>query len=506
MIGTSADEKKTSICTLVPRPRWAALLTAAIAAAVFVAIASLFVFHGRPNADEGFYAVISHEVMQGKLLYRDLAYTQTPLLPYIQGLVMSVIGFGVAQQRWLNVAVQAISLALAVYCWMRRRLSLPLVVGLGITWCLCLPLLYFGSIGKTYAMAQLFLVIASLCVIGTFRAVPALILLSLCGVLAVGCRLTVGPAVLILWIGFCRIHARNVSKTLLISTPLLFAIILLGPFIIGAPTNAYFWMWGFHMQVMTPRAPVAILMQLPLFAPGITILVVLGLVAATFQYSRDRFPGLCVMLAGTAGAIANAGIYGVYLEYAVPYLGLIIVGAGAVLVSCPLPQLWHYIGPFFCTLISISAFFLQDNNWTAANYLEDVATAGRYIAMQSKPEDQLLTSMPELGLASNRPLYPRSEMGKFAITVEMTPKTAFTRRIISFGELVYLTEQAVPKIIGLSRAERWNFRWSVPSMGILKKEYYNDFILALEKNYSCSFSNVNFLVYTRKPTSPLPPN
>jgi len=487
--------------TLPPRDRLhrIGLLSAAIAAAVFVAIASLFVFHGNPNADEGFYAVISHEVMQGRLPYRDLAYTQTPLLPYIQGAAMSLIGFGVEQQRWLNVSYQAISLALVVYYLVRRRLSLIIAVGLIAAWCLCIPLLYYGTIGKTYALAQLFLIIAGLCVVETVRPMPGLILLSLCGVLAVGCRLTVAPTVVILWLGYCRIHAKSISTILLFSTPLLFTILLFGPFVVADPDNAYFWMWGYHTQSMIMPARIASIVNLPLFAPGITVIAIFGLVGALHQYSQERFPGFCVILAGAIGAILNVAASGVYLEYAVPCMGLIILGSGTVLAPFPFTRRWYYPSALLCALVSIASFFMQDRNWGKGNYLADIKAGGHFIASQSTPDDQLLTSMPELALAAKRSLYPRSEMGKFAITIEMSPQKAFHRRMLSFGELVYLTEQGIPKVIGLSAHQRWSFSWSIPSLNTLPDEYYKDFCAALIARYNCTFTNESFIVYTRKP-------
>lgn len=474
-------------------------LTAAIAAALYVAIASLFVFHGKPNADEGFYAAISHEVMQGKLPYRDLAYTQTPLLPYVQGAAMSFIGFGVAQQRWLNVTFQAISLALVVYHLFLRRLRLTITVGLIAAWCLCIPLLYYGTIGKTYALAQLFLIIGGLCVVGAFPPRLALVILSLSGVFALGCRLTVAPCILVLWIGFARVRAANISTTLLIAIPILFVVLLLGPFFAAAPENAYFWIWGLHSQVQIPRAPIATLVHLPLFAPGITVVAMAGIASSCIPRFNSRTSGFWVMVAGIFGAIANVTASGVYLEYATPCLGLIVLGAGEILSDPHAPRVSHYIGSLFCMVISVASFITQDNNLIKGTYLTDIVAAGRHIASQSTPDDQLLTSMPELALAARRSMYPRSEMGKFAITIEMSPQKAFDRRMISFGELVYLTAQGIPKVIGLSVHQRWSFSWSIPSLKTLPDEYYEDFHSALIKSYNCTFSNESFIIYTRKP-------
>lgn len=53
---------------------------------VFLSIAIVFFFLGRLNADEGWYLYASKLVYLGKIPYKDFAYTQMPLLPYIYGL------------------------------------------------------------------------------------------------------------------------------------------------------------------------------------------------------------------------------------------------------------------------------------------------------------------------------------------------------------------------------------------------------------------------------------
>jgi hypothetical protein len=301
-----------------------------------------------------------------------------------------------------------------------------------------------------------------------------------------------------------RIHATIISRTLLFTTPLLFTILFFGPFFAAAPTNAYFWMWDYHQGSMIPAARLANLMQLPFFAPGITLIAILGIIHAFSHHLRNQqVPALWVLTAGVAGAIINVGATGIYLEYAAPCLGLIVLGTGASFLSTTLSPRYLLIGAMLSLALSFATFYFQDRSWSKEDYLGDVANAGQYIARQSTPDDLLITSMPELGLAAERPLYPRSEMGKFAVTAEMSPQQAFNRRIISFGELVFTTQQRLPKMIALSRAVRWNFHWSVPSLGVLKDEYYGAFASALDANYNCTYSNGSFLVFSRKAeTSP----
>jgi hypothetical protein len=54
--------------------------------ALYLVFSLVYLFLGQANADEGWYLYASKLVYQGNLPYRDFAYTQMPLLPYIYGL------------------------------------------------------------------------------------------------------------------------------------------------------------------------------------------------------------------------------------------------------------------------------------------------------------------------------------------------------------------------------------------------------------------------------------
>ena len=49
------------------------------------------------NLDEGWYLWASKLVYAGQVLYRDFAYTQTPLLPYVYGAFQLLFGEGLYQ-------------------------------------------------------------------------------------------------------------------------------------------------------------------------------------------------------------------------------------------------------------------------------------------------------------------------------------------------------------------------------------------------------------------------
>lgn len=60
--------------------------TTIVGMVLFVAISIAYVIVGRINSDEGWYLYASKLVYGGELPYRDFAFTQTPLLPFIYGL------------------------------------------------------------------------------------------------------------------------------------------------------------------------------------------------------------------------------------------------------------------------------------------------------------------------------------------------------------------------------------------------------------------------------------
>lgn len=472
--------------------------------AAYAALATHVLFFGRPNADEGFYALISSEVMQGKLLYRDIAYTQTPLLPYLQGVALSVIGFGVFEQRLLNLLLSTTALGLALHLWKKRKLPTSDWLPLATLWVSSIPILYFCTIGKTYAMTQLALLVAAAALVSPGKPLPRLVLLSLAGVVAVGCRLPSGPSVFILWAAFAFQHRRALPFLSLLGVPLAIALLAFAPLILPAPANAWFWTLAYHGASAIPHAPFATLVELAVTASGIALLAILSFAAVTYRKFNVPIADLCVFQAGLAGAVLNVALSGVYTEYAVPFLGLILLGGGLLLHDLQLRRCTTALGFTACLGANALSFAQIGGYHDTSNYLADVRAAAAFVAAHTPPQGPVLTPMPEVALAAGRPVVPRSEMGKFAITAEMEPTEAFARNIIYFGELVFIVESRYPAAVVLSANERWNFRRSIPSLRWISDPSYQQFERALASRYVRAYSNSSFVVYLPRPPTHSP--
>ncbi len=82
-------------------------------ALILVAELGFLVLYRQVNLDEGWYLWASKLVYEGKLLYRDFAYTQTPLLPYVYGLGQLVVGEGLYQGRVLTALFALLAIGLS---------------------------------------------------------------------------------------------------------------------------------------------------------------------------------------------------------------------------------------------------------------------------------------------------------------------------------------------------------------------------------------------------------
>jgi hypothetical protein len=100
-------------------------------------------------------------------------------------------------------------------------------------------MIYYDTIGKTYALTGLLLLAAGGCLYFDFSPHLKLFLLSVLSVLAIGCRLTATPAIVILWLGLVVLHRKQISWLLLLCVPLLATLVILGPFFAADPPKPF---------------------------------------------------------------------------------------------------------------------------------------------------------------------------------------------------------------------------------------------------------------------------
>jgi hypothetical protein len=120
---------------------------------------ALLLWFRQVNLDEGWYLWASKLVYEGKVLYRDFAYTQTPLLPYIYGFSQQVLGEGLYQGRLFTLALSLATVLLTVATAVQVAGRLAGLIGLAFCVVSFFALAQF-SYTATYALTALFMAAA----------------------------------------------------------------------------------------------------------------------------------------------------------------------------------------------------------------------------------------------------------------------------------------------------------------------------------------------------------
>ena len=134
------------------------LAIVAVVAVVLYGLASLgFVVRGRLNADEGWYLYAGRLVWRGELPYRDFAFTQMPLLPYVYG-VLQVLHASLYVGRIVSFVLGTAAIALGVrVAWREAGRGAAAAVAV---LCLAFPTgIYNLTLTKTYALVAFFLAV-----------------------------------------------------------------------------------------------------------------------------------------------------------------------------------------------------------------------------------------------------------------------------------------------------------------------------------------------------------
>ena len=191
---------ETSSPVRVRRVFWVFALTAA------AVLAAAAVWMGGLNQDEGWYLYAANLVADGAAPYRDFAFTQGPVMPFVYStLTRAWQSFGLLAARVVTLALGLLGVAFALA--LARRLAPPAVrrEAALVTFLLLatnLYHLYYLAIPKTYALASLFLLAGFDALAAArsrngappspLRAAGAAAAAGLCLALAAGTRISLG--------------------------------------------------------------------------------------------------------------------------------------------------------------------------------------------------------------------------------------------------------------------------------------------------------------------------
>lgn len=400
-----------------------------------LAIFLFLLFFRRVNLDEGWYLGAAQLVYTGKTLYRDFAYTQTPLLPYVYGLLQPLIGLGLYQGRLLTVL-------LGMTAWLLSARSAYRMGGWPAALC-CLGLLatsFFAAAQYTYtATYALTACLMAMAVDVSLRSWPeerrTIIAAGLMS-LAVTVRLSTIVALplfllyLVLWnkqrwATFCW-GALTMVVTL--------GVVLGGYWLIGGQLMIYD-IWGFHLDRILRTKWQLEKIRLRTLKTGIdfAIPIVLGgwsglwLVRQWLRQEWQAATTQALLVASALTAMASA----LFVAHIVPrttdsyynslQLPMLCTAGGIVLAlwSAQLQPRLAYTLVVALTLLNglTQGYALWRDGaltWPPQNQIAIVRKAAHIVKQYTAPDAPLLTFNQHLALEAERPTPPGYEMAIFS--------------------------------------------------------------------------------------------
>jgi hypothetical protein len=490
----------------------------------FFALTNYYLDMGRMSADEGFYAIASRNIMQGEIPYRDFAYTQMPLLPYINGMMMSMFDWEMDTQRAINIFWALIGLVAVVYILRRRfgswepGLLAAFTVAASPYWC------EFQAMGKTYGAAGMFLALATCAMLLRMPTYRKTVLVALFGTFAAGCRLSLAPVIAIFIVALV-IEAQGKTKRLLV--PAIAAAIggiMLLPFFLAAPGNMIFLVYEYHTASIFMRRGVKLLVEWWQMAPAAIILLGIGFACIGPLIKKRLWTEITIMLGLLAGLILPMIPASAYGNYIVPVLLPAAAAGAAALWSAgktplfslrqiiwllpllvlfhPLPRTFDRIEGNSAKIASIAGYV--DNAIRFRPYAGEArtSTAVKSVATflrNSAPEGPILTPVLIVATESGREILAGTDMGMFTVMASEDRERAEELHLVTLDTLVASVSRREPAAIVLQAGNSpWNFMWQSPSLRRHPPERYAQFQQALRANYVQAHRASTLIVFIRK--------
>ena len=407
---------------------------------LFLVEVALLILFTKVSLDEGWYLWAGKLVYEGKVLYRDFAFPQPPMLPYVYGLFQLLLGRGLYQGR----------ITTALFALPTFVLSGHIAKRLGGPWtdvvCLLLQIttLYAAThlfaYTATYALAAFLISMAIYLALSslpeTYRNVLATLSLSL----AVGVRLSVVAAMVPFALYLITTsHNRKKAGLWVLLTVLLSLAILFGPFVAASGKVMAYDIFGFHTDRMNPEERIYTIYRsikesfaafpVPL---ALSLGALLAWATATLRERDQRamlrrhLPEVTIGLMALALFIAHLiprTTSSYYNSLQMPLLSIlgsvVLVRASKALAKLRMPQ-WIRYAPLALVIAlngTLQGFTLLRYDLVAfplKNQIEIVRTAAGFLSRSIPPGSALLTFDTHLALESGMEVLPGFEMSIFA--------------------------------------------------------------------------------------------
>ena len=375
------------------------------------------VWMGGLNQDEGWYLYAANLVSEGKVLYRDFAFTQAPLMPIVYSVFAGIWqNFGLLGARLFTLTLGLLSIFFLAMSAVRltdneRKWTAGTVVMLLLG---CnLYHLYYIAIPKTYALAALMLAIGVYLL--TFERMT--FFAGMFFALACGTRISLGAAIpvicLLLW------HKRSFLKAVIFGLGAVLALALVfGPYLISHEAKSGLLMAQAYHVARGGYDPVFAVGSLSrLVRWYLPIFIVFGLSVKALKNPALLWAFIAVFLVQILAPFP-------YDDYQVPIMGILAVVSAVAFTTEERPKgLLLVLGLTFATsfgspLLETWTMNGQDRFWSLKKEqceLKQLQETAAEINVLDPGGKELLTQDLYLAIETNRKVPEGLEMGPFSV-------------------------------------------------------------------------------------------
>ncbi|MCP4674864.1 MAG: hypothetical protein GY854_05015 [Deltaproteobacteria bacterium] len=468
--------------------QWARALRIALVILVLAFVCGLFgwlgyyyVYHAELTAHESYVSLAAHEAMTGRVPCLDFAYSRMPLLLYLDGVLMTLTGYGLTPQRLINVAVAALGL-LAIVLAVRSRLGSfePGLVA-AFTAAASPQWVWIQARGTSYAWAGLFLAIGFLAAMARWSPRRRAVVFAIAAALA----LHSDPNTLLVTIILAAVLVLQLQgiKERLIAIGTYFGVLILAfvPMMAVVGAEVYYFNWVFPFSSALTRHVMVLAVEWWQVSPGVILILLIGLLGVPILVKKRRLTELLLLAAGFVGivvAVLPEHAYGHFIAPAVPLAaaaGIMALWATGSAGDNPFRHVFWLL-PAIALLYPLPRVVEHDVN----DELDEIVE----VLKGSVPQGPVLTPVPLIAVMADREVIPGTEQGMYSAMAPEDHRIARRLRLVTIPGLTKIVSKKTPAaIVRMTGRSNWNFRWQVPSMLRQPKKAERAFTKAIRKHY-----------------------
>ncbi|MGD9873429.1 MAG: hypothetical protein AB7T27_04080 [Kiritimatiellia bacterium] len=516
----------------------------ALLVCALLALANIFL--GDLNQDEGWYLYAAGQVARGLLPYRDFAFTQAPVMPFVYAAADALVkGWGVLGGRIFTAllgllgALAASALASkAVHNRWRTHASALAFALVGVN----VYQSYFTSVVKTYSLCALFLTVGLLVLAAGYdrRRLLACFASGVLLALAAGTRISAGIAlpVVFLFLLFWGWKTDWHSWFMFGLGGGIGLLAIFVPLYLAAPDGFIFGVLQYHTlrdpgslayQFMLKAGFISRWVQAYLIASVLAVALVVIRLLPTRRAPAADGPVNVSMLLSVFAAVSLVHFlapfpYDDYQVPVYPILGAALAAAAVNMLAGLTPDegnirrramsglLWIVL------LISVLASFSspinqqwmilgRDRIWWLTKDKPDIIKlreAAEWIRENSSPDDLLLTQDTYLAVEAGRQVPRGLELGPFSYYPDWTSSRAKKLKVLNRTALLKLLDKADAPVAAFSG---YGLSIRCPEVEPLSQEDQAALLVALNVRYKTALLMDNFgqahttlQIMTRRPT------